>query len=459
MKNFTKVIFTICMIALLAIGASAAPAITAVNELDEDTGVYTMTVNAVADPGVKIFSMLFSYNTDVVTLYDIDVLDGAAYDVRETNEFDSVELSENYYRDGEGYVVTADKLSITPTLYQFDTENGRTGMYVALYTDKNTKVVKDGELFTIHFVLADGKTLADAAFMLEGLDTEFDKILGTSPTDPGMATNVFVQDKDGNVYYGIEDEVEFEADFFVTDDEPTKLTIAVAAGDVVYLQDGTVVTIAEANEAYEIPTTDGTVVVNTGYTAQKVYTVADGAVTEDTAKADGVLSTGEASIRDDDTASGIRYKSTFLTSLKSVVSEYGYITTVESAYNALPEGYVLDMALVDSNKAVKDIAYDGETDIFWNVEDDKTVVTAVVTNVPMTEEGVTTNVVIRPYYMVGELVVYGEPMTRTVYEVALNIKTNDAETYAKYQEYIDAVIALVEGSDTDIVIDFGPLFK
>jgi len=239
--------------------------------------------------------------------------------------------------------------------------------------------------------------------------------------------------------------------------EETKLTIAVAAGDVVYLQDGTVVEIAEANEAYEIPTTAGTVVVNSGFAGQKVYTVADNKVTEDTAKADGVLSTNEASIRDDETASGIRFKSSFLTSLKSVVSEYGYITTVESAYNALPADYVLNMALVDEGKAVKDVAYNANTDIFWNVEDDKTIVTAVVTNVPMTKEGVTTNIVIRPYYMVGEFVVYGEPMTRTVYEVALNIKENDADTYAKYQKYIDEILALCE--ETDVVIDFGPLFK
>ena len=244
----------------------------------------------------------------------------------------------------------------------------------------------------------------------------------------------------------------------------TKLTIAVAAGDVVYLQDGTVVTIAEANEAYEIPTTAGTVVVNTVdadgvQTAQKVYTVADGAVTADTAKADGVLATNEASIRDDETASGIRYKSTFLTALKDAVDEYGYITTVESAHNALPADYVLDMALVDVGKAVKDEAYVKGTDkdIFWNVDGDKTVVTAVVTNVPMTKEGVTTNIVIRPYYMVGEFVVYGEPMTRTVYQVAHNIKENDAETYAKYQEYIDEILALCE--EADVVIDFGPLFK
>ena len=77
----------------------------------------------------------------------------------------------------------------------------------------------------------------------------------------------------------------------------------------------------------------------------------------------------------------------------------------------------------------------------------------------MTKEGVTTNIVIRPYYKVGEFVVYGEPMTRTVYEVALNIMENDAETYAKYQTYIDTIIALLAEEDKDVVIDFGPLFK
>ena len=330
---------------------------------------------------------------------------------------------------------------------RWTTAGNKTTVKAGVYTTDFDKFdCSDIDVATISFKLAEGKSVDDIKagdftvdriqFVAgEGLEYGYNEPAYTLTTTP--VNNVAPE----------------------ASEEPTKLTIAVAAGDVVYLQDGTVVTIAEANEAYEIPTTAGTVVVNSGFAGQKVYTVADNKVTEDTAKADGVLSTNEASIRDDETASGIRYKSTFLTALKEAVDEYGYITTVESAYNALPANYVLDMALVDAGKAVKDEAYIKGTDVdtFWNVDGDKTVVTAVVTNVPMTKEGVTTNIVIRPYYKVGSLVVYGEPMTRTVYQVAHNIKTNDAETYAKYKEYIDEILALCE--EADVVIDFGPLFK
>ena len=256
-------------------------------------------------------------------------------------------------------------------------------------------------------------------------------------------------------------QIEFTNNVIPEEEEPAVATIAVAEGDIIYYADGTTVKVAEDNAAYELAVTEGVVVVNTGYNTQKVYNVAAGVATEDTAKADGVLSTGEASIRDDSVASGIRFKSTFLTALKSEVAEYGYLTTVESAKTGLAgTDYVLNMALFEAGKAVKSVAYDADTDIFWNVEDDKTVVTAVVTKVPMTKEGVTTNIVIRPYYtLANDLVVYGEPMTRTVYEVALNIQENDAETYAKYQTYIDEIIALLVEEDKDVVIDFGPLFK
>lgn len=453
MKNI-KLIVLACAVALvLSIAAFAeAPAVDITYSNDGD--IYSLTTSVEYATGLKLYSSLISFDADVVIPYD-EALVGDVFDVRDTSTYETEELSANYYKDSNGLgVVNASKLDVVPVLWQFDEESGRAAALFTFQTTSNLKVQKTGELFSFTFKLAEGKTIDDAAFALEGSETVFTKIHTNAA---GATTNVYGLTKDNVKVYGVDGD--FEVTAFFIGEEPEALTISVAAGDVVYLQDGTVVEIAEANEAYEIPTTAGTVVVNSGFAGQKVYTVADNKVTEDTAKADGVLSTNEASIRDDETASGIRYKSTFLTALKNTVDEYGYITTVESAHNALPADYVLNMALVDAGKAVKDEAYIKGTDVdtFWNVEDDKTIVTAVVTNVPMTKEGVTTNIVIRPYYMVGEFVVYGEPMTRTVYEVALNIKENDAETYAKYQEYIDEILALCE--ETDVVIDFGPLFK
>lgn len=443
MKKFFKLgVLAIALVVCMAVVAFAESVIT-YDLVEVDENAYDVVVNVKCVEGEEV-RMLVSYITFNNELFiPVDCSDYVT----------AVELVDGEYVDDDTPIFPAETkvgkktYSYAVSDARWTTAGNKTTVKAGVYTTDFDKFdCSDIDVATISFKLAEGKSVDDIKagdftvdriqFVAgEGLEYGYNEPAYTLTTTP--VNNVAPE----------------------ASEEPTKLTIAVAAGDVVYLQDGTVVEIAEANEAYEIPTTAGTVVVNSGFAGQKVYTVADNKVTEDTAKADGVLSTNEASIRDDETASGIRYKSTFLTALKNTVDEYGYITTVESAHNALPADYVLNMALVDAGKAVKDEAYIKGTDVdtFWNVEDDKTIVTAVVTNVPMTKEGVTTNIVIRPYYMVGEFVVYGEPMTRTVYEVALNIKENDAETYAKYQEYIDEILALCE--ETDVVIDFGPLFK
>lgn len=446
MKKFFKLgVLAITLVVCMAVVAFAESVITYdLVEVDENAYDVVVNVKCVEGEEVRMLVSFITFNNELFIPVDC------------SDYVTAVELVDGEYVDDDTPIFPAETkvgkktYSYAVSDARWTTAGNKTTVKAGVYTTDFDKFdCSDIDVATISFKLAEGKSVDDIKagdftvdriqFVAgEGLEYGYNEPAYTLTTTP--VNNVAPE----------------------ASEEPTKLTIAVATGDVVYLQDGTVVTIAEANEAYEIPTTAGTVVVNTVnadgvQTAQKVYTVADGAVTADTTKADGVLATNEASIRGDNVYNGIRYKSTFLTALKDVVDEYGYITTVESAYNALPDDYVLNMALVDAGKAVKDVAYDDETDIFWNVDGDKTVVTAVVTNVPMTNEGVTTNIVIRPYYKVGSLVVYGEPMTRTVYEVALNIKENDAETYAKYQEYIDEILALCE--ETDVVIDFGPLFK
>ena len=144
------------------------------------------------------------------------------------------------------------------------------------------------------------------------------------------------------------------------------------------------------------------------------------------------------------------------------MKEYGYLVTVESAYNALPADYVLNMDLVIAGKAKKGVAFnkaDG-TDIYFNVDGARTIVTAVATNIPLTKDAVTTNIVARPYYELEDgTIVYGETVKRQAAEVAQKIKAEDAETYAKYKDYIDAIVALVAEDPTYAIIDLGPLFS
>ena len=436
MKRFT--LFIVAAILMIAMAATASAVSVSYDVVEDDTlaDVYTITATVTDTEGTfRGYKNTLSFDTSVII--PVSKTKGTEANIAGGTVKTPIQVAVFYEEENEedvevSYAPGSPKWTVDGTSATLDVET-----YSSTFFDASNLVV-----FEMHFKFAEGKTANDITADVFSVDY----------IHYGNGSDHIYNNGESNAITLVNNVVKTPA-------APTKLTIAVAAGDVVYLQDGTVVTIAEANEAYEIPTTAGTVVVNSGFAGQKVYTVADNKVTEDTAKADGVLSTNEASIRDDETASGIRYKSTFLTALKEAVDEYGYITTVESAYNALPANYVLDMALVDAGKAVKDEAYIKGTDVdtFWNVDGDKTVVTAVVTNVPMTKEGVTTNIVIRPYYKVGEFVVYGEPMTRTVYEVALNIKTNDAETYAKYHEYIDEILALCE--EADVVIDFGPLFK
>ena len=434
MKRFT--LFIVAAILMIAMAATASAVSVSYDVVEDDTlaDVYTITATVTDTEGTfRGYKNTLSFDTSVII--PVSKTKGTEANIAGGTVKTPIQVAVFYDEENEEdsevlYAPGSPKWTVDGTSATLDVET-----YSSTFFDASNLVV-----FEMHFKFAEGKTANDITADVFSVDY----------IHYGNGSDHIYNNGESNAITLVNNVVKTPA-------APTKLTIAVAAGDVVYLQDGTVVTIAEANEAYEIPTTAGTVVVNSGFAGQKVYTVADGAVTEDTAKADGVLATNEASIRDDETASGIRYKSTFLTALKDVVDEYGYITTVESAYNALPDDYVLNMDLVAANKAVKDVAYDAETDIFWNVDGDKTVVTAVVTNVPMTKEGVTTNIVIRPYYKVGSLVVYGEPMTRTVYQVAHIIKTNDAETYAKYQEYIDEILALCEVAD--VVINFGPLFK
>ena len=228
------------------------------------------------------------------------------------------------------------------------------------------------------------------------------------------------------------------------------------------MQDDTTVK-AETTGDFELPKTDdGYVVVNTGFTAQKLYKVESGKITEVTSNENGVLATDSASLRKDSVATGLRFKTSFLTSLKDSVKEYGVLVTVESKNNDLPKNYVLNMALVNAGKAKKGVAFNkaNGTDIYYDVDGARTIVTAVATGIPLTKDAVTTNIAARPYYELEDgTIIYGETVKRQAAEVAQKIKNEDAETYAKYKDYIDQIIALVAEDPTYATIDLGPLFS
>lgn len=269
-----------------------------------------------------------------------------------------------------------------------------------------------------------------------------------------------------------------EADAFeyTVDVAPAEIKVAkipVAAGDTVYeyTADGSyTATEIDADGTYNVlvPETGYIpVIVNSGYTAQKMYNVDatyEGYYAETTLAANGVLGNDEVSVRVVD-PQGIRFFGTVSNGISDIISEYGFIMTAESAYNNLGEDYVLDMALVEAGKAKKGVAYDGNgTDIYFSRDTEATVIAGVLYGIPKTAEGVQTVIVSRPYYKIDEAYVYGEETAATLYDIAKAIY--NVEGYEVAWDYAKEVIELVDGPigeepelENEIAIDVSSLYE
>ncbi len=267
---------------------------------------------------------------------------------------------------------------------------------------------------------------------------------------------------------------------YTVDVAPEELAVAkipVAAGDTVYeyTADGSSYTATEiaADGTYNViapaSATGVLVVVNSGYTSQKVYSVHSsfgGYYREATQAANGVLGDDEVSVRVVD-PQGIRFFGTVANAIAEdeLFEEYGFIMTAESAYNNLGEDYVLDMALVEAGKAKKGVAYDGNgTDIYFSRDTEATVIAGVLYGIPKTAEGVQTVIVSRPYYKTGDTYVYGEETAATLYDIAKAIY--NVEGYEVAWDYAKEVIELVDGPigeepelENEIAIDVSSLYE
>ena len=433
-KSIKFLIFAIVLTAMLAVMAFAESVTYTMVPIDEEAGHYDLIINAKCTGEGKVLQLTtqFTFNNEILRPADSYA------------DYTEVPLETVTYEP----IVTATsgRLSYDLMDNKWTTEASSTSLLVTAYILPELVDQFDAtdlDVLTISFVLVDGKKITD----IKESDFVVDKILLQTGANGEFGYNEPT----------IPTELPFE------NNVPTKteaLTIPVTAGDVIYFQDGTSA-VAETTGDYEIPADDGYVTVNTGYDSQKVYLVESGVVSEQTDLRDGVLGTNASAIRNDRVASGIRFKSSFLTVLKSSVKEYGYLVTVDSDYNALPEDYELNMALVDSGKAKKGVAYseaDG-IDISNGTEAERIVVTMVTTGVPLTKEAVQTNIVARPYYVLENgAVIYGEPATRQVIEVALAIKKEDGAAYNENKAYIDKIISLVSEEELEVIIQLGPLF-
>ena len=439
LKLFLVMTFIVSAL-VLSVAAAGTPKFTfSLVESTETAGGYDVVVH-VSSPGGKVnaVQVVLTFNNEILLPADCADYTAVALDkvVDEPVFLAETKVGKKTYT----YALPAD-----PT---WKTSGNKTTVTVDCYTTDGDKFDAENlDLMTISFTCAAGKKVSD----LKNGDFTVDSLYIADGVNGEFAYN----------RPGTPNPVSFENT--IVPPEPKDLTISVKKDDIVYFQDDSVAKIAEDNSKYPLPSkADGYVVVNSGFTAQKLYKVESGAITEVTSNENGVLATDSASLRKDSVATGLRFKSSFATALKNTVKEYGYLVTVESAYNALPAGYVLNMDLVNAGKAKKGIAFnkaDG-TDIYFNVDGARTIVTAVATNIPLTKDAVTTNIVARPYYGLEDgTIVYGETVKRQAAEVAQKIKAEDAETYAKYKDYIDAIVALVAEDPTYAIIDLGPLFS
>lgn len=439
LKLFLVMTFIVSAL-VLSVAAAGTPKFTfSLVESTEVAGGYDVVVHVNSPEGkVNAVQVVLTFNNEILLPADCADYTAVALDkvVDEPVFLAETKVGKKTYT----YALPAD-----PT---WKTSGNKTTVTVDCYTTDGDKFDAENlDLMTISFTCAAGKKVSDlkngdftvdSLYIADGVNGEF------AYNRPGTPNPVLFENT-------------------IVPPEPEDLTISVKKDDIVYFQDDSVVKIAEDNDKYPLPSDkDGYVVVNSGFTAQKLYKVASGAITEVTSNENGVLATDSASLRKDSVATGLRFKSSFATALKNTVKEYGYLVTVESAYNALPADYVLNMDLVIAGKAKKGVAFnkaDG-TDIYFNVDGARTIVTAVATNIPLTKDAVTTNIVARPYYELEDgTIVYGETVKRQAAEVAQKIKAEDAETYAKYKDYIDAIVALVAEDPTYAIIDLGPLFS
>ena len=169
--------------------------------------------------------------------------------------------------------------------------------------------------------------------------------------------------------------------------------------------------------------------------------------------------------------SGLRFKMGHNAATRNVeghkVTEVGFLMTamVDKVVAELTENPVLTIdkvagGLVKQGKAFstvtgENMAYDMENDDLW-------IISGIFYGVPLTTKNVQTVIVSRPYYMVGDVVVYGEQTSATLFDVAKAVKASEGfDDLAQYQkDYVNEIIGLVETEITEdeVIIDIGDLY-
>ncbi len=428
-KSFKIVLFSLVATFVLAVSAMAVSVDYRIEAVENQTDIYNVVVNLKADEGITTFATKMTFNNSVFVPVDSD-------------EYTEIALDE--VADEPIYCIPSGKNSYDLQINQWTTKETSTTLEIACTSTKSSKFD-----FATGFDIASITLKKKSDAKLTASDFKIDVVY------VGCGSNEYAYNNSS-----IKNPLTFTNNVVPS----TTAKITVPAGSSVVFQDYTQAAYEAETEVDVDITTDGFVVVNTGYTAQTVYQVANGSIAKVGNFEDGLLGSANTDIRADSKYQGIRFHS-FITHIARTeaddnkIVEYGYVVTAESKKNALPANYELNMSMVDAGKAFKGVAFDAKTNIVFKKNDDNTEFTGLVVGIPMTKDGLNTIIAARPYYKTqGGKYVYGKMTRKTVAETAKAIKAEGGDTYTNNKEYIDNILSIVAEDFTEISIDVSELY-
>lgn len=441
MKRTVKVIlaaaFMACVLAVSAFAATGASVNYSISPVDGYENAYDIYVNIKSDVPVGTFKAKISFNNELFTPADPE------------NDYEALDVSDSEVATYPIVLIKEKRLAYDMNENTWTIDGTKTTLETTMYSINNAKFTYSNlNIAKISFVLADGKTQAD----ITAKDFTVD-MLG------------IISGEDASVMFTYNDPRYTDNLTFTNNVVPSTTTkITVPAGSSVVFQDYTQAAYETQTDVTVDTSVNGFIVVNTGYTAQTVYQVADGKLAKVGNFDNGLLGSENTDIRADSKYQGIRFHS-FITDVARTeadankIVEYGYVVTAESKKNALPANYELNMAMVDAGKAFKGVAFDGVNSITFKKNDDDTEFTGLIIGIPMTKDGLNTVIAARPYYKtLSGNYVYGKMTRKTVAETAKAIASAGGETYENNKDYIETILKTVAEDFTEISIDVSELY-
>ena len=145
---------------------------------------------------------------------------------------------------------------------------------------------------------------------------------------------------------------------------------------------------------------------------------------------------------------GIRFMASLTKEIQDSATSYGWIFARETALNASSienKEFTYEAATEAGVATLRGVNFKEGRDeaLIYNEDGANIYFTALLYNIP--QSGYTDKIVARPFAVVGDLVYYGDYITKSMYDVALAIKADGFRGHtAAQQSYIQRVIDIVE---------------